>query len=83
MHEAGIFSKSGGNGMNGEWSEITYGQARAVYEVGKKLHQSGRIYLVRRALREPEEGLVLWVTDERTLGDHGLLLFPDGRMEFK
>jgi hypothetical protein len=26
---------------------------------------------------------VLWVTDERSPGDHGMLLFPDGRMEVK
>jgi hypothetical protein len=30
-----------------------------------------------------EEGLVLWVTDEQTLGDHGLTLFSDGRVETK
>jgi len=60
---------------------IDYQQALAAYQGGHKLHRDGRIYLVRRALREPEEGLVLWVTDERTLGDHGLLLFPDGRVE--
>jgi hypothetical protein len=29
------------------------------------------------------EAPVLWVTDERTLGDHGLLLFPDGRVVAK
>lgn len=63
--------------------EITYEQARAAYKAGHKLYQGGQAYLVRRALRGPEEGLVLWVTDERTLGDHGLLLFPDGRVEAK
>jgi hypothetical protein len=36
---------------------------------------------VRQVPRSPEEDLVLWVTDQRTLGDHGLLLFPDGRTE--
>ncbi|MEJ2738212.1 MAG: hypothetical protein P8189_32425 [Anaerolineae bacterium] len=36
---------------------------------------------VRQVPRSPEEGLVLWVTDQRTLGDHGLLLFPGGRTE--
>jgi hypothetical protein len=60
---------------------ITYEQALAAYEAGQKLHREGRVYLVRRTLRAPEEGLVLWVADQRTLGDHGLLLFPDGRSE--
>ena len=67
--------------MNGDWSAIAYEQARTACEAGQKLHQGGRTYLVRPALRQPEEGLVLWVTDERTLGEHGLLLFPDGRIE--
>jgi hypothetical protein len=67
--------------MSSDWPTISYEQALAAYEAGQKLHQAGRIYLVRRALRAPEEGLVLWVADERTLGDHGLLLFPDGRSE--
>lgn len=69
--------------MDDEWPEITYGQACAAYEAGQKLYQSGRTFLVRRALRGPEEGTVLWVTDGRTLGDHGLLLFPDGRIKVK
>ena len=67
--------------MSSDWPAIAYGQARAAYEAGQKLHLGGRTYLVRPALRQPEEGLVLWVTDERTLGEHGLLLFPDGRIE--
>jgi hypothetical protein len=71
------------DGVDGEWPEITYDQARAAYEAGQKLHEHDRVYLVRRALRGPEAGLVLWVTDERSLGDHGVLLFPDGRMEVK
>lgn len=69
--------------MDGDWAEITYERARAAHEAGQKLHERGRVYLVRRALRGPEEGLVLWVTDERSPGDHGVLLFPDGRMEVK
>lgn len=73
----------GGNEMADEWPEITYAQARAAYEAGQKLYRSGRTFLVRPALRGPEEGLVLWLTDERTLGDYGLLLFPDGRIEIK
>jgi hypothetical protein len=67
--------------MSTDWPAITYEQARAAYEAGQKLHLGGRIYLVRRALRDAEEGVVLWVTDERTRGDHGLLLFPGGRIE--
>lgn len=69
--------------MNDEWTEISYDQARAAYEAGQKLYHRDRTFLVRRALRRPEEGTVLWVTDERTLGDQGLLLFPDGRVELK
>ncbi len=67
--------------MSSDWPDITYQQALAAYEAGQKLHREGRVYLVRQPKRAPEEGLVLWVTDERTLGDHGLLLFPDGRTE--
>jgi hypothetical protein len=63
--------------------EVTYGQAQAAYEAGQKLYLRGRTYLVRPALRGAEEGLVLWVADERTLGNKGLLLFPDGRIEAK
>ena len=69
--------------METESLAITYDQAKAAYEAGQKIHLSGRTYLVRPALRGTTEGLVLWVTDERTLGDHGLLLFPDGRIERK
>jgi hypothetical protein len=69
--------------VSNEWPEITYEQARATYEAGQKLHLSGRVYLVRRTLREPREDLVLWITDERSLGDHGLLLFSDGRVEVR
>jgi hypothetical protein len=65
---------------NTEWP-ITYEQAQAAYQANQKIHRGDQVYLVRPALRPPEEGLVLWITDERTLGDHGLLLFPDGRRE--
>jgi hypothetical protein len=65
------------------WPRISYEQAKKAYETGQKLHIDGRIFLVRRALREPDEDQVLWVTDERTLGEHGLLLHPDGRVEAK
>ncbi len=67
--------------MSETGAAIDYQQALAAYQGGHKLHLEGHIYLVRRALGELEEGLVLWVTDERTLGDQGLLLFPDGRVE--
>ena len=60
---------------------FTYEQARKAYEGGHKLHVEGRIYLVRPSQRVRDEGLVLWVTDQRTRGDHGWLLFPDGRVE--
>jgi hypothetical protein len=63
------------------WPEIGYEMARAAYDAGQKLHLGERIYLVRPALREPEEGLVLWLTDQDSLGEHGLLLFPDGHSE--
>jgi hypothetical protein len=69
--------------IGSDWPEVTYQQAWRAFEAGQKLHLSGRVYLVRRALRESGEGAVLWVSDERTLGDHGLLLFPDGRVEAK
>ena len=69
--------------MSDKLPNVTYDQAQAAYESGQKLHQRGRTYLVRPALRGTEEGLVLWVVDERTLGDEGLLLFPDGRIEVK
>jgi len=67
--------------MNDSWPDISYALASAAYEAGQKLHLGGRVFLVRRALRAPEEGLVLWIADERTRGEHGLLLFPDGRVE--
>jgi hypothetical protein len=69
--------------MDRDWPEVTYRQARRAYEAGQKLYLSGRVYLVRRVLREPGESLVLWIADERTQGDQGLLLFPDGRIEKK
>jgi hypothetical protein len=62
---------------------VSYERARAAYEAGQKLHLGGRIYLVRPVPKKAEEGIVLWVVDERTLGDRGLLLFPDGRVEEK
>ena len=85
--------------MSGDWPQITYEQAEAAYQAGQKLHLGARhthlgsrIYLVRPALRDGVvddstagaiEAPVLWVTDERTLGDHGLLLFLDGRVVAK
>lgn len=67
--------------MSSDWPDITYDQAQAAYEAGQKLHVAGRIFLVRPAMQTEGEGLVLWVTDQRTRGDHGLRLFPDGRVE--
>jgi hypothetical protein len=78
--------------MSSDPPQITYQQAKTAYEAGQKLHLGGRIYLVRPALRDgamghsargSEESTVFWVTDQRTLGDHGLLLFPDGRVVAK
>jgi len=67
------------------WPDITYEQAWAACEAGQKLHLAGRVYLVRPTPPKPEAAAggrpVVWVTDERTLGGHGLLLFPDGRVE--
>jgi hypothetical protein len=62
---------------------IDYRTARAAFEAGQKLHYGGQVFLVRPALRQPAEGLVLWVTDQESLGEHGLLLFPDGRVEVR
>jgi hypothetical protein len=69
--------------MSEEMTGFSYQQAREAYEGNQKLHVGSRVYLVRPALRVKEEGLVLWVTDQRTRGDHGWLLFPDGRVEAK
>jgi hypothetical protein len=66
--------------MIDDWPEITYEEAEAAFQAGQKLHKGGRIFLVRPALREQAE-LVLWVTDQETTGDRGLLLFPDGSVE--
>ncbi len=68
-----------GEGLPG----VSYEVAKQAYEGGHKLHMGEQIFLVRPALRENEEGLVLWVTDERTRGDHGWLLYPGGRVEAK
>ena len=69
--------------MSHELPELSYSQAYAAYEAGQKLHLDGRTFLIRPVPKDAREGLVLWVTDERTLGDYGLLLFPDGRAEAK
>ncbi len=82
----------GPSGMSNDWPLIRYDQARAAFEAGQKLHLAGRVYLVRPVLNragtesvgwELEEDPVLWVTDERTPGDHGLLIYPDGSAERK
>jgi hypothetical protein len=68
-----------------DWPAIGYEQAVAAYEAGQKLHLGGRIFLVRPTLAHagagPWERPVLWVTDEQTTGERGLILFPDGRIE--
>jgi membrane protein implicated in regulation of membrane protease activity len=72
-----------GGGMGEDLPAFTYEEVKQAYEGGHKLHVGGRIFLVRPALRAKEEGLVLWIADEQTRGDHGWLLFPDGRVEVK
>jgi hypothetical protein len=67
--------------MTEEMPGLAYEQAREAHEAGQKLHAGGRIYLVRPSLQVKGEGLVLWVTDQRSRGDHGWLLYPDGRVE--
>ena len=63
---------------------ISYEMAKAAFQAGQKLHLAGRIYLVRPVPGSADTSStasdVLWVTDERTHGDHGLLLYPDGRV---
>jgi len=72
------------------WPDITYEQAWAACEAGQKLYLAGGVYLVRPTPPKPgaaadsiRSQAAVWVTDERTLGDHGLLLFPDGRVEVR
>ena len=69
--------------MNDRLPELSYEEALSAFESGQKLHKRGRIDLVRPIPEGSGEGLVLWVTDERTLGNLGLLLHPDGRVEAK
>jgi hypothetical protein len=69
--------------MSDKLPMLSYAEALSAYESGQKLHKDGRIYLVRPVPQGTGQGLVLWVTDERTLGDFGLLLHPDGRVEAK
>lgn len=79
-------------GMSNDWPLIRYDQARAAFEAGQKLHVAGRVCLVRPVLNwagtgpagwEREGDPVLWVTDERTPGDHGLLIYLHGSVERK
>lgn len=71
------------SGTSVEWPEIGYEQALAAYEAGQKLHLGDLALLVRPVPRPAKEGLVLWITDQQTRAEHGLLLFPDGRVEAK
>jgi hypothetical protein len=66
-----------------DWPDIPYERALAAFDAGEKLYLGAHTFLVCQALRDNAQGLVLWVTDERTLGDHGLLLYPDGRVKVK
>ncbi|MFC2029235.1 hypothetical protein ACFLWA_00725 [Chloroflexota bacterium] len=71
--------------MSSTLPAISYEMARAAFEAGQKLHLAGRIYLVRPVPGSADGSSagrgVLWVADERTPGDHGLLLYPDGTEE--
>ena len=83
--------------MTDGWPKVTYDQALAAHHAGQKLYLAGHTFLVRRALRTPQRPggpparpdsapavqPVLWVVDELTAGDHGLLLFPDGHVVSK
>ena len=83
--------------MTDGWPRVTYDQAFAAYDAGQKLYLAGHKFLVRRALRTPQRPggrpaqpgsapavqPVLWVVDELTAGDHGLLLYPDGQIVSK
>jgi len=60
---------------------ITYQQAKAAFEAGGRLYEEGSALIVTRVLRPDEDGHVLWVTDAEGLGDVGVLLYPDGRVE--
>ncbi len=70
-----------------DWPQIGYEQARAAFDAGQKLHLGGRAYLVRPVLTGLASASggppILWVSDEQTTGDHGLILFPDGRVEVR
>jgi hypothetical protein len=83
VQEQSADAEAGRGSMDDALVGITYEQASAAHKAGQKLYRGGRVYLVRRVPRGPREGLVLWVTDERAVGDHGLVLFPDGRVETK
>ena len=81
--------------MTDRWPRITYDQALAAYDAGQKLYLGGHKFLVQRALSTPQHPderparpapavqPVLWVVDELTTGDQGLLLYPDGQIVSK
>jgi len=60
---------------------MTYEQAKAAFEAGGRFWRDDLVTLVTRVLRPDEEGDVFWVTDADGLGDVGILLYPDGRVE--
>lgn len=78
LEDQGHRRQGKGGMMSDIYPDITYEQALAAYEAGQKLHTGEQVWLVRRV---PGEGVVLWVTDQDTTGDHGLRLYPDGRVE--
>jgi hypothetical protein len=69
--------------MSSDRSPVTYNLAKAALDAGNKLHLDGTIYLVRQVVKGHRDELVLWVCDQRTPGDHGWLLYPDGSAEAK
>ena len=60
---------------------MTYEQTKAAFEAGGRFYREGVVYIVTRVLRPDGEGDVFWATDAEGLGDVGVLLYPDGRVE--
>jgi len=60
---------------------VTYEQARAAFETGGRLYEEGIVLMVTRVLWPNEDADVLWMTDAKGLGDAGVLLVPDDRVE--
>ncbi len=64
-----------------EINVMTYEQALAAFEAGGRFYSEGKVWIVTKALRPDEQGDIFWVTDADGLGDVGMLLYPDGRVE--